>query len=541
MTIPVLFLNPGSTVHRGVWWDQTIVEWMLRESRHDLTTYEGSWAGVPNTDGIVLVIHAESGTDPTEHIAKLNERLARYRWVLLIVTSDETDRWPWWTIQGTGHMIVWRQHPTTSTPDRILPLGPPPHAIDMPSPDGPRDLDWFFAGQITHDRRRECADALRGVPHGEVVETDAFLTGLPVDEYMSRLATARVAPAPSGPYIADTFRLYEALESGCVPIADPGPAERWTDPEAVVRAMSYHRRAFHTPAPYPVAAWSDQTLATIKECTRDPGWAVTCEAWWQLEKRNLTRRFDADLSRLSGSELGGLTAIVTTSPIPSHPDPAITVETVESILERVPDGTDVIVAADGVRPEQSHMADDYHAYLAHIVRMSRTTWKGRAWVDYTGRWGHQANTTRHALNHVWTPFLLFAEHDTPLIGDIPFDRLTAALDVFDVVRLHHEASVHPEHRHLNHGPLVGVGPDTFQPTVQWSQRPHLARVETYRRILDEFPSSSRTMIEDKLHSVAQVKGWRWLRTAIFHPDGDIKRSTHTDGRAGEPKWQMVFE
>ena len=535
MRIPVLFLNPGSTVHRGVWWDQTIVEWMLRESRHDLTTFEGSWAGVPDTDGIVVVIHAESGTDPTDHIAKLNERIARYRWVLLIVTSDETDRWPWWTIKGTGHMIVWRQHPIMSTPDRILPLGPPPHAIDMPPPDGPRDLDWFFAGQITHDRRRECADALRGLPHGELVETDAFLTGLPTDEYMRRLASARVAPAPSGPYTPDTFRLYEALESGCVPIVDMGPTD---DDPATWR---YWNQAFgEFPMPL-VAAWSDQTLVKVRDAARDAGLAVACESWWQLTKRNLARRFDADIDRLSGNESTGLTAIVTTSPIPSHPDPAITVETVESILERVPDGTDVIVAADGVRPEQAHMADDYHAYLARIVRMSRTTWKGRVWVDYTGRWGHQANTTRHALNHVWTPYMLFAEHDTPLIGDIPFDRLTAALDVFDVVRLHHEASVHPEHRHLNNGPLVGVGSDTFQPTVQWSQRPHLARLETYRRILDEFPASSRTMIEDKLHSVAQVKGWRWLRTAIYHPDGDIKRSTHTDGRAGAEKYGMVFE
>lgn len=534
--IPVLFVNPGGMVHRGVWWDQALIEWMIRHSNHDLVTFEGGWSGVPDTAGIVLVVHAESGTWPDIDIARLNERLARYQWVLLVITSDETDRWPWWTIRSTGRMITWRQHPTTSTPDRPLPLGPPPHAIDMPPSDRPRELDWFFSGQVTHARRRQCVDAIRGFPHGELVETDAFLTGLPVDEYMARLASARVAPAPSGPHTPDTFRLYEALESGTISIVDYGPV-RDNDTDQMRDAAYWYRTMPGFPAPQ--VDW--QAGVNLTELARDESLRVRCEAWWQLEKRGLARRFDSDLTELSGVQPFGpqFTAIVTTSPIPSHPDPSITVETVESILARA--NCDIIIAADGVRPEQADMTDDYLAYLAAIVRKSRTDWNGRVWVDYTGQWTHQAGTTRRALQHVYTPALVFLEHDTPLVGDVPFGRLVPALTVFDVIRLHHEAEIHPEHRHLRVGPLVTVGEDRFQPTLQWSQRPHLATVATYRRLLLEFSATSRTMIEDKLHSVAQVNGWRWLRTAIYHPEGDIKRSTHLDGRQGAPKFDMQFD
>jgi hypothetical protein len=36
------------------------------------------------------------------------------------------------------------------------------------------------------------------------------------------------------------------------------------------------------------------------------------------------------------------------------------------------------------------------------------------------------------------------------------------------------------------------------------------------------------------------EGWRDWRMAIYHPEGDIKRSLHLDGRSGEPKYKMYF-
>jgi hypothetical protein len=34
-----------------------------------------------------------------------------------------------------------------------------------------KELDWFFAGQVNHDSRRECVETLRGLSDGKLVET----------------------------------------------------------------------------------------------------------------------------------------------------------------------------------------------------------------------------------------------------------------------------------------------------------------------------------------------------------------------------------
>ena len=76
-------------------------------------------------------------------------------------------------------------------------------------------------------------------------------------------------------------------------------------------------------------------------------------------------------------------------------------------------------------------------------------------------------------------------------------------------------------------------------TVQWSQRPHLAGTDYYRTILaDYFPQSARTMIEDRMHSVAQSE--KGHRLALYHPEGNIKRSYHLDARGDESKFDMRF-
>jgi hypothetical protein len=159
-----------------------------------------------------------------------------------------------------------------------------------------------------------------------------------------------------------------------------------------------------------------------------------------------------------------------------------------------------------------------------------------------GEFVHQAEATRRTLDRVHTPLILFVEHDTPLIGEIPFGQLGDAVKQEDlIIRLHHEAAVHPEHVHLNAGPLRTAAGVPVQPTVQWSQRPHLARHMKYEALINTyFTPESRTFIEDKMHGIAHHDRWEQWRLALYHPEGDIKRSTHTDGRAGASKFDVVF-
>jgi hypothetical protein len=101
-----------------------------------------------------------------------------------------------------------------------------------------------------------------------------------------------------------------------------------------------------------------------------------------------------------------------------------------------------------------------------------------------------------------------------------------------------------------------MGP--YVQTIQWSQRPHIAHVPFYRdMIASYFSDDARTMIEDVMHGVVQAcpldsdgnpypkgirlqEGWRRWRMAVYAPEGDIKRSTHLDARADDPKYPMRF-
>jgi len=58
-----------------------------------------------------------------------------------------------------------------------------------------------------------------------------------------------------------------------------------------------------------------------------------------------------------------------------------------------------------------------------------------------------------------------------------------------------------------------------------------------------FSKDSNCFIEDHMHGVIQdiwnekgIKGWEKWKMFIYHPEGGIKRSYHTDGRAGKEKY-----
>lgn len=195
--------------------------------------------------------------------------------------------------------------------------------------------------------------------------------------------------------------------------------------------------------------------------------------------------------------------------------------------------------ADGVREEQEHFRAGYEEYLATISRYEfvDTIVTHRKHV-------HQAEMTRITLEDeatVETPLILFVEHDAPLVGDIDFDSCADAIRTgqADLIRLHHEATIPEPHWHLmpdgNHPYWVnGV---RLLRTLQWSQRPHLASTDYYRRILKEhFTPGEPTFIEDRMHGIVQSNPWEDHKLWIYYPMGNIKRSTHLDSRGSEPKW-----
>jgi len=74
-------------------------------------------------------------------------------------------------------------------------------------------------------------------------------------------------------------------------------------------------------------------------------------------------------------------------------------------------------------------------------------------------------------------------------------------------------------------------------TTQFSARPHVASVEFYEKLLARFSSNAKCFVEDYAHSVCQTDPWEEWRLSIYTPRGaNMKRSYHTDGRAGSAKF-----
>lgn len=232
-----------------------------------------------------------------------------------------------------------------------------------------------------------------------------------------------------------------------------------------------------------------------------------------------------------------ITVLIPTSPTPIHPSTEHFDETLRSVTDRLPQAK-IVVMADGIRKEQAHLRSAYNAYLGELKRYEVDTMMVA--IEHV----HQARLTRSVLEDEWTvqtPLILFVEHDCPLVGDIDFDSCADAIRCGEanLIRFHHEVQIPQEHMYLmpDKGHAYWLSGAPLTRTMQWSQRPHLASTEYYRRILtNHFKPDENWFIEDRMHGVVQNEPWEHNRLWIYHPQGNIKRSTHLDSRGDEPKW-----
>ncbi len=255
-----------------------------------------------------------------------------------------------------------------------------------------------------------------------------------------------------------------------------------------------------------------------------------------------------------------LTVVVPVSPIVSHPDTTVLDETLKSVRHHLPDA-EIALTFDGVRAEQEHRRGDYEEFIR------RALWRadhyyGRIWPLIFDTHQHQSGMLRDVLDKIETPLLMYVEQDTPLVTDEPIDFDAIAAYILagssNLVRLHHEAVIPPDHQHMMHGNIRHVvytddhrnSETEFILTSQWSQRPHIASTAFYRRIMaDHFTPTARAFIEEKMHGVIDnayrrdgIHGWEQYRLHIYNPGPNLKRSYHIDGRQGEPRYdeQQVF-
>ena len=467
---------------------------------------------------------------------------------LVLVLSDEEG------IFDTGALLdkarVFVQTPKTD--DRygpnvvgFLPVGYSRHVKNLvESGLGPdKTINVGFYGQVTNFRRQVWFDAMMtldvGVSH---VATDGFMQGLPPDEYAKAMARLKVCPAPPGPVTPDTFRLWEALELGAIPLAENfGYWAKLTGP-FIRETGASPMEAFNFPCPtVPAASPAGDIAIKIRyEVSQWERHSLIAGSWYKLYKRWLREEFVDQLADRDPRTI----AMVSVSPIASHPSTEMIELTIRSIQDQLPDA-EILIMCDGVRPEQQERTADYLTHLRALEDKARTDPQWRdVYVCFDGEWRHQAATM---LRWMWAvdpaDLIVFVEHDAPFRNrKIDWSTVRGLLNgdlAGDVIRFHFEASIPEGHEYLMTGERHTLNDVVLIGTRQWSQRPHIAHAWVYNEILAcHFSADSRTMIEDVVYSVffrqvLPVKIW------IYSVPGESMSYTdHLDGRGGEEKYEM---
>lgn len=548
-------------IPRG-YWDQGLIENLLEgrfahipnwpEFHHELVTDEQD---VDDDDVALWMIPAMHHVDDA---ARINDLMSTCRKAIVWLCGDEEMLFP---VEQLSHpnMVIWRMTPHGDQLVEVIPFPDGRRAdtigelasISTGAPD--KTLDIVFRGQINHDRRRDALGMVQAIPNSIGVGTDGFTQGISRSEYLAELASAKFVACPAGVAMPSSFRVFEALEAGCIPIVDdrsprdpcPGFWEQWPILASVLPR---------------VAEWS-QLPAMMRRWL--PEWATRVnlvQSAWHIQRRLWAMQLALQVGTHRERPIvpqpdDQITVIVTTSPIPSNPSTGLIADTIRSVRHHLP-SAQIIIACDGVRDEQDHLADGYREYVRRLLWHSNLglgEWANTL-VLVASEHLHQANLTRLALCETYTPLMLFVEHDTPF-DDRPIDWHAACAVVsagwLNVLRFHHEDVIPHEHDHMMVNGLVAqnlLGMPVLL-TAQWSQRPHLASVDYYGRMLHaNFTERARTMIEDHMHGVVHnawrtdgFEGWGRHKVGIYAPEGGYRRTLHSDGREGEPKFDMVFD
>lgn len=229
---------------------------------------------VPDTEEAVVVIH---GDHQISKVYDIQQYLKKFDRSIVINIGDENGWFPMDQLQASGRKM-WMQMPVPGKHDfcRRFILGYPP---DAPSYiqvlGGDKSHDWFFSGQITHSHRQRCAEQLRTLTNGVLKETSGFFQGFGREEYYRQMNEAKVIPCPSGPVTPDTFRVWEALESGCVPIVDASCPKSGFPPY-------FWEYVFDEKPPFQLVHNWDCLPDLIEEQLKEwPHNAIKLSAWWQ--------------------------------------------------------------------------------------------------------------------------------------------------------------------------------------------------------------------------------------------------------------------
>ena len=170
---------------------------------------------------------------------------------------------------------IWRNfpHPRFRSDSRVssFPIGPRDLFLGKDDlmagiPSSKRPFPWAFMGTLWASGSRTVAVShfLRSLPQGFFYGGKSFGMGLPLLQYRYRLMQSVFALAPEGDRHLDTFRLWESLCCGCIPLV----VDHDSSAEALLGSASSSCNNAGLPWLSPAAATDTSSLNHLQACIR---------------------------------------------------------------------------------------------------------------------------------------------------------------------------------------------------------------------------------------------------------------------------------
>lgn len=221
-------------------------------------------------------------------VSKLKGYLKTIQSGVVIFASEEDAFFPWKEVMHDG-LVPWTQyyHPSTKSEikERIL-LGAPYRIKDFKiNKHLPKKYLWSFVGQVQNPSRQQCVEVLRTLPDGYLKEISGFGgytdDGMEYQEYLDIMCQSKFVICPSGSMSVDSFRLYEAMECGAIPITDKRSPRDAKD-------FNYWDELYPENTLVQVEEWTGGAIRQIL-LFNDPE-ILTSNDWWETYKQQLEQK-----------------------------------------------------------------------------------------------------------------------------------------------------------------------------------------------------------------------------------------------------------
>ena len=211
---------------------------------------------------------------------KLSNELKNINRVVLFINGDENARFDVSKIKHSN-IEIWIQYPHEEHGKyNKMPIGVPQHLKQNLPSYKTKDYDVYFGGQITHQRRKELAGVMPKLKNSLYGPTNGFSQGDKPKDYYSKLASAKIAPCPSGAAVIDTFRFFESIELLTLPIADT------IDPKGI--QTDFYKKMFGIYLPFKyISNWNEIEKLVPRLLDHYPNNMHQVVCWWIKQKRDL--------------------------------------------------------------------------------------------------------------------------------------------------------------------------------------------------------------------------------------------------------------